>query len=90
MSRWFFLSMTLLLTLTALMFFIANRTVTKLDLFFAEVSMPVGILVPLSVFVGFLIAGVVLFASVIIPQRLRLRQLTRAQAQPNPKPVSSA
>jgi uncharacterized integral membrane protein len=78
MPRWIILPLALLLAILALMFFMANRHIAEVDLYLVEFSLPIGVLIPLVLFLGFLIAGVVLILGVIVPQRLRLRAQARA------------
>jgi uncharacterized integral membrane protein len=78
MPRWIILPLALLLAILALMFFMANRQFAAVDLYVAEFSLPIGVLIPAVLFVGFVIASLVLFVGVIVPQRLRLRAQARA------------
>lgn len=83
MPRWILLPLALLLAVLALLFFMANRQIVEIDLYVFEFALPVGVLVPIVLFIGCLIAGLVLFAAVILPQRLRLRAQARAlEARP--------
>jgi uncharacterized integral membrane protein len=77
MPRWIILPLALLLAILALMFFMANRHTAEVDLYLVEFSLPIGVMIPLELFIGFLI-GVVLILGVIVPQRLRLRAQARA------------
>ncbi len=77
MPRWMLLPLALLLALLALMFFMANQQVAEVDFYFATFSLPVGLLLPLTLFIGCLVGGLVLIAAVIVPLRLRLRAQTR-------------
>lgn len=77
MIRWIRFSLVVIFAFMALVFFLLNRHATIVDLYFGRVEMPVGLLVPLLIFLGFGLAGMVLFASVILPQRMRLRTLRR-------------
>ncbi len=77
MPRWILLPLALLLVVGALMFFMANRQIAAIDLYLVEFSLPVGLLLPLSIFLGCLIGGLVLIAAVIVPLRLRLRAQMR-------------
>jgi uncharacterized integral membrane protein len=78
MPRWIILPLALLLAILALMFFMANRQIAEVDLYVADFALPIGVLIPAVLFVGFVIASLVLFVGVIIPQRLRLRAQARA------------
>jgi uncharacterized integral membrane protein len=78
MPRWIILPLALLLAILALMFFMANRQSAEVDLYVMEFSLPIGVLIPVVLFAGFLIASAVLILGVIIPQRLRLRAQARA------------
>ena len=53
------------------------EAVVRLDFHFFAFQLPLGVVVTLSLLVGFLIASVALSAAVIVPQRLRLRALRR-------------
>jgi uncharacterized integral membrane protein len=78
MPRWLILPLALLLAVIALLFYIANRQIVEVDLYVFEFSLPIGVLIPLALFVGALVAGIVLIVGVIFPQRLRLRAQARA------------
>ncbi len=78
MPRWIVLPLALLLAILALFFFMANREIAAVDLYFVEFSLPIGVLIPMVLFFGCLIAGLILIAGVVVPQRLRLRALARA------------
>jgi uncharacterized integral membrane protein len=87
MARWFVLPLALLLAIAALLFFMANQQMADIDLYVVEFALPIGVLIPLTLFVGCLIAGCVLFVGVIVPQRLRLRAQTRAlETRPPERP----
>jgi uncharacterized integral membrane protein len=77
MPRWMLLPLALLLAMLALVFFMANKQVAEVDFYFTTFSLPIGLLLPLALFIGCLIGGMVLIAAVIVPLRLRLRAQTR-------------
>jgi len=77
MPRWIVLPLALLLAIVALLFFLANRQVAQVDLYLFELSLPIGLLLPLAIFLGCLIGGMVLLTAVIVPLRLRLRAQSR-------------
>lgn len=78
MQRWIVLLLALLLAITSLLFFMANRQIAAVDLYVSEFSLPIGLLIPLTLFTGFVIAGLILIVAVVIPLRLRLRAQTKA------------
>ena len=77
MKRWIVLVMAASVALLAAAFALLNEAVVRLDFHFFAFQLPLGVVVTLSLLVGFLIASVALSAAVIVPQRLRLRALRR-------------
>ena len=56
MARWFVLPLALLLAIAALLFFMANQQMADIDLYVVEFALPIGVLIPLTLFVGFVVA----------------------------------
>nr|AGC71175.1 hypothetical protein [uncultured bacterium A1Q1_fos_600] len=77
MKRWIVLVLAASVALLAAAFALLNEAVVRLDFHFFAFQLPLGVVVTLSLLVGFLIASVALSAAVIVPQRLRLRALRR-------------
>ena len=77
MKRWIVLVLALLVALLAAAFALLNEAVVRLDFHLFAFQLPLGVVVTLSLLVGFLLASAALTAAVIMPQRLRLRALRR-------------
>lgn len=77
MKRWIVLVLAASVALLAAAFALLNEAVVRLDFHFFAFQLPLGVVVTLSLLVGFLLASVALSAAVIVPQRLRLRALRR-------------
>lgn len=77
MKRWIVLVLAASVALLAAAFALLNEAVVRLDFHFFAFQLPLGVVVTLSLLVGFLIASLALSAAVIVPQRLRLRALRR-------------
>ena len=77
MKRWIVLVLATLVALLAAAFALLNEAVVRLDFHFFSFQLPLGVVVTLSLLIGFLLASVALSAAVIVPQRLRLRALRR-------------
>jgi uncharacterized integral membrane protein len=77
MKRWIVLVMAASVALLAAAFALLNEAVVRLDFHFFAFQLPLGVVVTLSLLVGFLLASVALSVAVIVPQRLRLRALRR-------------
>jgi uncharacterized integral membrane protein len=86
MKRWFAIVPGVLVVLAAIVFSVINAESAPLDLYFLDLTLPVGVLVLLSVLSGFLIAGAVLYAGVILPLRMRLSAARRDAARREPTP----
>lgn len=89
MKRWIVLVLAASVALLAAAFALLNEAVVRLDFHFFSVQLPLGVVVTLSLLIGFLLASAALSAAVIVPQRLRLRTLRRQldlarQHGPNP------
>jgi uncharacterized integral membrane protein len=85
MKRWLTIIIGALVVLVALLFSAANLERIALDLYFAEFTLPAGVLVLGAVLIGAVLAGSVLYLGVIVPLRLKLagtrRQLDRAASK---------
>ena len=94
MLRWLWIVIGALVALAGIVFSAINVEPARLDFYFGSVTMPLGILVLLTLFGGFLLAGLVLWGGVIVPLRLRLgslrRQAQRATAPREPAPDAVA
>lgn len=77
MKRWIVLVLAASVALLAAAFALLNEAVVRLDFHLFSVQWPLGIVVTLSLLIGFLIASVALTVAVILPQRMRLRALRR-------------
>ena len=77
MKRWLLLGSGVLVALVSLVFALINAATVELDLYFATLGMPLGVLVLGALLVGALLAGAVLYAGVILPLRLRVGALER-------------
>jgi uncharacterized integral membrane protein len=77
MKRWIVLVLAASAASLAAAFALLNEAVVRLDFHFFSLQSSIGIVVTVSALAGFLIAGAVLSAAVIVPQRLRLRVLRR-------------
>ena len=77
MKRWIVLVLAASVALLAAAFALLNEAVVRLDFHFFAFQLPLGVVVTLSLLVGFLLASVALSVAVIVPQRLRLRALRR-------------
>ena len=77
MKRWIVLVMAASVALLAAAFALLNEAVVRLDFHFFAFQLPLGVVVTLSLLVGFLLASVALSVAVIVQQRLRLRALRR-------------
>ena len=88
MTRWLTILAALVVVFAAIVFSVINRGAAALDLYFAKLDAPVGVLVLASLFLGCLIGGLVLYPGVIVPLRMRVtalrRELERRQAPPPP------
>jgi uncharacterized integral membrane protein len=56
-----------------------NTQSATLDLFVAQPSLPLGVMVLACVLLGAVLAGVVLYAAVILPLRIRLARANRGR-----------
>ena len=89
MLRWLWIVIGALVALAGIVFSAINGAPATLDFYFGTLSLPLGIIVLSSLFIGFLLAGTVLWGGVIVPLRLRLASLRR-QAQRAEAPAAAA
>lgn len=80
MKRWLLILLVALVVLASLVFVIRNAGATLLDLYGLQVTMPLGVIVLAALFIGCLAGGLVLWAGVVLPLRLKLRQAARREA----------
>lgn len=89
MRRWFLIVLIVAAVVTSLAFAAANARTVSLDLYLVVFELPLGVLVIGALFVGCLLGGLVLWAGVILPLRMRLaaaqRKLALAAATPEAK-----
>lgn len=92
MKHWLLVALTVVVALASLVFAYYNAGLVALDLFGWRLSLPLGVVVLASLFTGCLLGGAVLLGGVILPLRMRLRQLQRREAQggANVRPDNSA
>ena len=81
LTRWLVLPLAVLIALLSVMFFALNREPAVIDLYFARIDLPLGLLIALSLLGGFLLGGLILSLAVIFPQRLQQRSLRRELEQ---------
>jgi lipopolysaccharide assembly protein A len=91
MKRGILLGFAALVALVGIIFSAINAESAELDFYFGSLSLPLGVLVLLSLLTGFMLGGLVLWAGVVLPLRLRLRQANRqiATAQTAPPVVEA-
>ena len=77
MKRWLTILLALIVVFAAVVFSAINTAAAPLDLYLATLSPPVGVLVLASVLAGCVLGGVVLYAGVIVPLRMRVTALRR-------------
>ena len=77
MIRWGVLFLVVAVALAAVVFSAFNIESVRLDLLFGGFSLPLGILVLLSVLFGALLGGLTLYVGVILPMRVRLARARR-------------
>ncbi len=81
LTRWLLLPLAVVVALLSLVFFAMNRDHAVMDMYFARIDLPLGLLVALCLLGGFVLAGAILLLTVIVPQRLQLRSLRRELEQ---------
>ncbi len=81
MKRWIAIVIGVLVVLAAIVFSAINAESATLDLYFFDLTLPVGVLVLLAVLVGFAIGGAILYGAVILPLRMRLAAARRDAAR---------
>jgi uncharacterized integral membrane protein len=74
MNRWLLLPLLLLVVLASLVFAVQNAGEVVLNLYGAELPLPLGVVVLGALFAGCLAGGLVLWFGVILPLRVRLRR----------------
>ncbi len=79
MRRVFALLIAVLGALVGIALGAVNTQPATLDLFVAQPSLPLGVMVLACVLLGALLAGVVLYPTVILPLRIRLARAQRAR-----------
>jgi uncharacterized integral membrane protein len=80
MKRWSLILLVVPVALAGLVFAVSNAAPVALDLFGLVVDLPLGVVVLGSLFLGCASGGAVLWAGVILPLRLRLRQAQRRES----------
>ena len=89
MKRWIAILIGVLVVVDAVVFSVINADSATLDLYFFDLTLPLGVLVLLALLVGFLLAGAVLYFGVILPLRMRLSAARRdAARRDEPKPAA--
>lgn len=88
MKRWSLVLLVVPVALAGLVFAVSNATPVALDLFGLVVEVPLGVAVLASLFLGCAAGGTVLWAGVILPLRVRLRQTQRRDAASRADPVA--
>ena len=84
MARWLTLIVALVMVAFGVVFSALNANAVPLNLYFAQIELPAGVLVLASVFFGCALGGAFLYFGVIVPLRLRIRALNRAKVAPTP------
>jgi uncharacterized integral membrane protein len=79
MNRWLLIPLLLLVLLASLVFAAQNAGEVSLNLYGAELSLPLGVVVLGALFAGCLAGGAVLWFGVILPLRMRLRRTAAAR-----------
>jgi len=80
MARWFWSTLAALIALLGLAFSLMNFQQVSLEVGFGTLTLPLGVLVLLTLFAGALVAGLLLWAGVILPMGFRLRALEKGRA----------
>lgn len=80
MARWFWSTLAALIAFLGLAFSLLNFQQVSLEVGFGTLTLPLGVLVLLSLLAGSLVAGLLLWAGVILPMRFRLRALEKGRA----------
>jgi uncharacterized integral membrane protein len=84
MKRWLLILLVALVVLASLVFAIRNAGAATLDIYGLQFTLPLGVIVLAALLAGCLAAGLVLWAGVILPLRLKLRQAARREATREP------
>ncbi len=80
MARWFWSLLAALIALLGLGFSLINFQQVTLAVGFGTLTLPLGVLVLLALLAGALVAGLLLWAGVILPMGFRLRALEKDRA----------
>ncbi len=72
--RWVYWLIIFIIAAISILFSALNATMVRIDLYFVHQLIPLGVLVLLSVLLGCLMAGLVLYFTVILPLRRRLKR----------------
>ena len=89
MTRWLLLALALVVVAASVVFGAINADPVVLDLYAGALRVPLGVLVLGAMLVGCLLGGAVLYATVIVPLRVRLSRAKRDMARVTP-PVPPA
>ena len=77
MKRWLTILLALVVVFAAIVFSAINTAAAPLDLYATTLALPVGVLVLASVLLGAVLGGVLLYAGVIVPLRMRIASVRR-------------
>jgi uncharacterized integral membrane protein len=88
MKRWSLILLVVPVALAGLVFAVSNAGAVSLDLFGLVLELPLGVVVLGALFAGCIAGGAVLWAGVILPLRVRLRQAQRREAAGRPGPAA--
>lgn len=80
MGRWFWSSLAALIAALGVGFSLMNFQQVTLAVGTGTLTLPLGVLVLLSLLAGALVAGLLLWAGVILPMGFRLRAIEKTQA----------
>ena len=77
MTRWLTIACLILVAVAAFAFSLLNQGEARLDLGAWTPELPIGVLVLVTLLIGALLGGTVLYLGVILPLRMRLRRAQR-------------
>jgi uncharacterized integral membrane protein len=80
MTRWLTIACLVLVAVAAFAFSLLNQGAARLDLGAWTPELPIGVLVLVTLLIGALLGGTVLYLGVILPLRMRLRRTQRELA----------
>jgi uncharacterized integral membrane protein len=80
MGRWLWSSLAALIAILGIAFSVMNFQQVSLAIGIGTLTLPLGVLVLLALLAGAVIAGLLLWAAVILPLRFRLRALEKTHA----------